>query len=418
MKRPNYLDSYKFNWEIFDIMAGGKSSLDAKNYLGQFHTKEDVVNFLSGYGFEISDPIQNAELFGNFQEAVQFIRRYFLKEGNPDGLDFKIPERIATTTDMADLFLCLTGDKNFMATKDETLWAGVILKVMHTILHADKDLRYRYFSEIQQQIFDRYYKYLHRDKDNNLFLKSHDSDVMIPLVNFETKAKKTRESIIIKLLHKRENVAEELFDRVGVRFVTENVHDCLRVMKFLYNNYIVMVNNIKPSRSQNSLVDLDYFKENYYSLMKEAIRSNETEDEFATRVEELAQESVTEKGKNQDNTHSSKQYKALHFTCRQLIKYRNPFMTQFNKVRKLAKEADSELSKAILELDTSPIARDIRFFYPYEVQVTDIESHKQNTEGEASHQEYKKSQLFSAMRRLFQPLADHYGDDIFSTEEK
>ena len=155
MKRPNYLNSYKFNWEIFDVMASGRSSLDAKNYLGQFHSKSDVTKFLSGYGFDVSDPVQNAELFGNFQEAIQFIRRYFLKEGNSDGLDYKIPERILRTTDVSELFIFITGDRNYRATHEEALWAGVILKVMHTILHADKDLRYRYFSEIQKQIFDR-----------------------------------------------------------------------------------------------------------------------------------------------------------------------------------------------------------------------------------------------------------------------
>jgi uncharacterized protein (TIGR04562 family) len=416
MKRPNYLSSYKFNWEIFEIVAGGKSSLDAKNYLGQFHTKEDVESFLSGYGFNASDPIQNAELFGNFQEAVQFIRRYFLKEGNPDGVDYKIPERILRTVDVSELFLFITGHKNFSATKEEAMWASIILKVMHTILHADKDLRYRYFTEIQKQIFDRYYKYLHRDEDDNLFLKSGDTE--IPLVSFETKSKKSRESIIIKLLHKQENVAEELFDRVGVRFVTKNVHDTLRVIKFLYQNYIVMVNNIKPSRSQNSLIDIEKFRREYYPLFKSAIRVNESEEIFAQKIEDLAKECLQDKSDYKDNDHTSGQYKAIHFTCRQLIKYKNPFMTQFNKVRKMAKETEGELSELILNLDTSPIARDVRFFYPYEVQITDEESHQQNTQGEASHQEYKKSQLKSAMKRLFSPLAEIYGDNSFLNDNE
>ena len=38
-----------------------------------------------------------------------------------------------------------------------------------------------------------------------------------------------------------ENVAEELFDRVGVRFVTQNRFDTLRVIRFLLEKNIVTV---------------------------------------------------------------------------------------------------------------------------------------------------------------------------------
>ncbi len=55
------------------------------------------------------------------------------------------------------------------------------------------------------------------------------------------------------------------------------------------------------------------------------------------------------------------------------------------------------------------MARDIRFFYPYEVQVVDVDAFKENTEGEASHQEYKRQQVQSAQKRLFKKLLEHKG---------
>ena len=61
-------------------------------------------------------------------------------------------------------------------------------------------------------------------------------------------------------------------------------------------------------------------------------------------------------------------------------------------------------TKKVLSLDMSLIARDIRFFYPYEVQIVDKEGNKKNTKGEASHLEYKRSQQISAMKRVFDPL--------------
>ena len=65
------------------------------------------------------------------------------------------------------------------------------------------------------------------------------------LKDFETKAKKSRDSTIIKLLHKVENVAEEVFDRIGVRLITKAKVDCLRVVKFLYHKNIIVIHNIK-----------------------------------------------------------------------------------------------------------------------------------------------------------------------------
>lgn len=414
MQRSEFFNSYKFNWETFDIIASGKSSLDAKNYISSFKERENAKGFLEGYGFDTSDPVQNAELFGNFQEAIQFIKRYFLKEGNPDGLDATIPNIFYSITDVADLLMIATGNSEVKITVEDSIWAGIILKVMHTILHTDKDLRYRYFSTIQTQIFDRFYKFIHRDEEDNLYLENDEKNLKIPLVEFETKSKKTRESTIIKLLHKKENVAEELFDRIGIRLVTKSKVDVLRTINFLINNYLVIPNNIKPSRSQNSLIDLAKFRAGYYKTLKEGIKSNLNEEEFTKKLEKLAEDSHFETVSYKNNKHSSREYRAIHFTCRQLIKYRNPFMKQFNEIKKMARDTDeeSELAKKILTLDTSSIAKDVRFFYPFEIQITDLASHNQNTEGEASHNEYKKQQLKSAMKRLFKNLIEYHNIKI------
>jgi uncharacterized protein (TIGR04562 family) len=285
--------------------------------------------------------------------------------------------------------------------KEEAIWAGIILKVMHTILHTDKDLRYGYFSTIQTQIFDRFYRYLHRDDNDNLFLISEDKQTKIPLVEFETKSKKTRESTIIKLLHKKGNVAEELFDRIGIRLVTKSKVDVLKVINFLVQHYLIIANNIKPSRSQNSLFNMDKLQDAY----KSKLSSLGDESDFAEELEEVASKCVVETSDPANNVHTSHDYRAIHFTCRQLIKYKSPFVKNFSEIKDLAKEAgDSELAEKILALDTSSVAQDVRFFYPYEVQITDLNSHNENTDGEASHTEYKKSQLLSAMKRLFHPL--------------
>jgi len=396
-----------FDWEVLDVVVGGKSALDLKKFLVSMSSKDEVSQFLKGYGMDTQDPVTKAELFGNFHEAIQFIKRYFLKEGHPDGLDLKLPNSLLMIADIDALFLLAASDAP--EKREERLWAEIILKVMHTIVHADKDLRSNYFSIIQTQIFDRFYRYAFRDEKNHLFYGVKGSDNVIPLIDFETKAKKTRDSVIIKLLHKVENVAEELFDRVGVRFVTETRFDTLRVIRFLLEKNIVTPHNNKPSRSMNTMIDLKKFREVHQKLLKMAIRNNLTEDRFVAALEREIWNCPLQKLDNEHNKFSSKSYQSIQFTCRQLIEYKNPFLAEFNDLRKIAKGLNpesNELARKILSMDHSLVARDIRFFYPYEVQVVDKEAFKENTVGEASHQEYKRQQIKSAMKRIFKQMIE------------
>ena len=76
---------------MLDVVIGGSLHL-MHTIFGAGFDAERIGLFLKGYGISGKDPISKAgELFGNFQESIQFIKRYFLKEGNKDdGLDLKI----------------------------------------------------------------------------------------------------------------------------------------------------------------------------------------------------------------------------------------------------------------------------------------------------------------------------------------
>lgn len=397
-----------FDWEMLDVVVGGKSALDTKNFLGPMSSIEQVNQFLKGYGLDPNDHVTKAELFGNFQEAIQFIKRYFLKEGNPDGLELKLPNSLLMISDISQLFLMATDDTP--QKKEDKLWAEIILKVMHTIMHADKDLRSNYFNIVQTQIFDRFYKYIFRSDDDKLFLGIKGTEMVVPLVDFETKSKKTRESVIIKLLHKAENVAEELFDRVGVRFVTNSRFDTLRVIRFLLEKNIVIPHNNKPSRAINTMIDLPRFKEAHQGVVKMALRNNLSEDRFVAAMERAIQECHFQNESKDRNKFTSKSYQSIQFTCRQLIEYKNPFLQEFNELRRIAKGfagEDNELARRVLNMDISLVARDIRFFYPYEIQIVDAEAFRENSQGEASHQEYKRQQVQSAMKRIFKAMIEY-----------
>ena len=266
---------------------------------------------------------------------------------------------------------------------------------------------------VQMQIFDRFYRYTFRDEAGKLFFGVKGTEDVIPLIDFEAKSKKTRDSVIIKLLHKAENVAEELFDRVGVRFITHTRFDTLRIILFLVQKNIVVPHNNKPSRALNSIIDLAKFKEAHQRVLKMAIRNNLSEERFLSALEREIWDCKPEK-KVIANKFSATTYQSIQFTCRHLIEYKNPFLQEFNELRKMAKnasaiDAENDLAKKILTMDMSPVARDIRFFYPYEIQVMDQEAMKENSAGDASHQEYKKHQIHSAMKRVFRSMIQYKG---------
>ena len=399
------MSKYLFNWDLISLITEGTSALDHKHLFGSIYSLEKINDFIKGYGVDINDPVGEAELFGSFQEAMQFVNKYFLKENNPQGLDLKIPPHLFTVVHIKDL-LTMTSRKSAFDIYDK-MWGEVILKVMHTIIHVDKDLRSNYFSIIQTQVFDRFYKHIHRENDEKLYLGSEGQK--IELEDFEAKAKKTRDSVIIKLLHKEENVAEDLFDRIGVRFITKTRFDVLRIIGFLLDKSIVTPHNIKPSRSINSLIDIEGFKRRYHKTLKSNMRNKTSEGDFLQELEGEMKECIPAKKTDFRNQHTSSNYRSIQFTSRQLIKYKNPFLQEFQSVRQMAKEIDEndKLAKMILSLDNSLIARNIQFFYPYEVQILDMETHKENTKGEASHQDYKRGQIKSVIKRIFKDIIEY-----------
>ncbi len=398
-----------FRWDVFDIIIGGKSSVDSREGFSVANP-DDADRFLLSYGFDLSNPIEAAETLGHFHEAVNFIRRYFIAPENPEGLRIEIPRKILELTNVRDLFLYASysapgqqRDSSGMLLKH---WSCSVLKVMHTIAHVDQDLRVGYFADIQKQILDRFYRLIQRDEHGALYFgHGPEDEAKIPLVEFQTKPKKSRDSTLLKLLHKPENVAEDIFDRVGIRFVTTKAIDALRMVKYLKDQMVVIPPNIKPSRSRNTLIDLESFRTELAEAVRRLDSGEYTESQFETAVEAAARPPIV----SPDNPHTSEFYRSIQFTCRQLIKLRNPLYGDLKELKAVAKKDDAasdEIAKLIDKIDLKNLQRDVRFFYPYEIQVVDIHNHEQNERGRSAHSEYKKAQLQTAMRRVMGALAD------------
>jgi uncharacterized protein (TIGR04562 family) len=414
---------YEFRWDVLDIIVSGKSAIDTGHGF-RVRSVEEAERFIRSYGYELENAIERAELFGNYHEALSFIRRYFLQPDSPDGLKLDIPRKLIELSDVRDLFVFASARPGAgsaegtrasglkpgsvsmdMQTQYLRLWSCALLKVMHTIAHVDQDLRTSYFAEIQKQILDRYYRVIHRDESGALYLgeRSDDPD-RVDLNAFETKPKKSRESILLKLMHKPENVAEDIFDRVGIRFVTRSRLGALRVIKFLKDRMILMPPNVKPSRSRNTLIDIDAFRQRLDELLAQVSRGELDEGDL---VRELEGAAANGSGSS-ENPHTSEHYRAIQFTSRQLIKLRNPLYDDLKELRSLAKtrKLDGDVARIIDRVDLKYLQREVRFFYPYEVQVVDQKSFEENEKGRSAHSEYKRAQVQTALKRVMGALLD------------
>ena len=68
----DFLKKYDFDWEVLEVIVGGQSAIDSPQPL-KIKALDEAVRFMECYGFDIENPIEKAELFGNFQEAMSFM---------------------------------------------------------------------------------------------------------------------------------------------------------------------------------------------------------------------------------------------------------------------------------------------------------------------------------------------------------
>lgn len=232
-------------------------------------------------------------------------------------------------------------------------WSGAILRVLHTLTHSHSYLNDIYHDPIRKQIFGRFNKHIIR-KDNECFLGN------IKLIDVEFRAAKSRRSVAMKLMHKAENVSADIFDWLGIRFITEYRSDVIDVLAFLREKHIITYANLKPSRSRNTLIDLNWVNQCFNDGMSvEDIRHEMQSMKYPSSDTGLT-----------DNKFSEISYHSVQITCRQRIKIDQP--------------NDEKLC----------------FYFPFEIQMMDWQSYLKTREGLASHDEYKNRQRTTVRKRV------------------
>lgn len=379
-----------------DVLITSKSPIDLKRLA--IKDPQDAYHFILNYGYDLNNREEQLEVQNLAREAILFIQRRFI---DPFSDNLNIPKSIQKASPI-ELLLLASSSPRASSQK----WACAILRVMHTMAHVANNLSANFFPLIQEQVLAPYLQHIYQDGPRTIL--GTDSSFQLELVNFEIKAGKDRDSAILKLLHKSENVATDIFDRIGVRFVTKDKLDSILVLKYLRERNLVTFPNVKPSRSVNTLININKFrrtlKELYMEFETRDISMEELEEELRHRAQ--FQDTLTSRQIHtlfNRNPHTSRQYRSIQFTIRQLVHIPNPL---HNFKRHINPENLNAQERFILSQEPD----EYRFFFPYEVQIVDEKTHNNNLHGLARHDIYKQKQLETSRRRVLGSLIkDHTG---------
>ncbi len=323
-------------------ILSGNSFIDYPNL--QIHSLEETEAFIACYGYDLKE--DQLEIEKLRVEALGFLTTVILNN------EIAVPKQIIEMKDIRYLLLWASNAE----CDDRGLWSCSLLRIMHTFAHCSSFYNDQYHKEIREQILAQIEK--HINLENGIYYIGDTA-----LANYQSRPIKGRESVVIKLLHKVENVSADIFDWIGLRIVTKHRLDAVKVLSYLRENNVIMFANIKPSRSRNTLLDLEWLKTNWDKFEYEQLKEMLQELDFPT-----------EQGQPLVNYHSTSDYHAIQFTCRQRVKIR-------------------EISGKV-----------ISFFFPFEVQIMDEESYLQSRIGDASHEKYKRRQLSAVRKRVLGAL--------------
>ncbi len=392
------LKVWAFNWGIMDVLIGGKSSIDLQEL--RVRSWQDATEFLRYYGYDPELPTDARKIHMIICEAWNFIEQYLMPYEWSRGK--QPPAHLLYTHDARDIILAASDLRPEVASTQA--WACAVLRVMHTIAHLDGVTKYADIEAARTQIMNRFLKFAFRDQDGKL--RFGDRQTSVVLDRIEWKLRKSRESIILKLLHKKANVAETIYDLLGIRIITKRLADVMVVVKFLRDFHIVTFPNCNPSRARNSLIDVESFKHNV-DMLREMLEDGRIKpQEFSNILQGLTKPLSMIQSGTAANPHTAKGYRAVQLTCRQLIRYPNPALRWQDKLKRhLADHSLSEQSRQICDeilqfAASEPAEQDLEGFFPFELQVMDETSAAQNSIGEASHDRYKQSQVKAARRRV------------------
>lgn len=321
------------------LSLSGESVIDWPRL--EFQTLPEVDEFIRLQEFYVERPADRRHMTRLYHDATSYLT---------DVLGYRIPEELKDLRDVRQLFVFASQHQGL---KRNRVYACMTLKVMHILHHLlARELLFKApVSEAQLA--------------NQLSKKVFDAiDEMraagIAVVEYAG-GRKTRHSLITKLLAKRETIASQIFDKTRFRIVVKKPSDLIEAMSFL-SKKIFPFNYVIPGQSENALIDIASLAQapEVASIKRFIIKSGHGAAQSA-------------------NEFSGKSYRSINFVADVPL-----------RIGDALKAASPLIEPELFEI----------VFVLAEFQLIDEQTAESNEQGENSHAKYKTRQLVRVRQRL------------------
>lgn len=329
--------------EAVRLLLHGSSVIDWHQLA--FTSLDEVHRFLRVNALHADDPGDIERLEDLRAEAVDYLTRQF---------GYRIPQEVAEGIDAIDLFLLAS-----RRGRHQT-YACIVLKVMHVLHHLDgRETLFRLpVSDVQ--LFG-----LVETKVVSIIDELRGSG--LPIVEFSW-SRKERDSLITKLLAKKDSLAAHVFDKLRFRIVTRHPEDVPAVLFELLHR-LIPFNYVIPGQTVNRLLPF-----------QRILDANPSLHGFRDQLQPAEDINL---GDSAQNDFSAQGYRIINFVADMPLR-----LTTVREHLSLAASAGDEIDP-----------RSVVFILT-EFQITDAATHLANEQGDASHNQYKERQHIEVKARL------------------
>ncbi len=308
-----------------------------------FNHQNEVEQFLRVNEFDPSDPEDIERLENLRAEAVEYLTRHF---------SYRIPEEIASISPATDLFLVASRRGKYQT------YACMILKLMHVMHHLNGRENLFRLPISDDQLFGLV---------ENKVVQVVDAirSAGYPIVEFAW-SRKERDSLITKLLAKKDSIAAHVYDKLRFRLVTQRSLDLAAVLRELLHK-LIPFNFIIPGQTVNKILP-------FRKMVEDSPHLRGYIDQLQTDID-------MEEASALSNEFSASSYKVVNFVADLPVR----LSAVFQHIHPAPKT------------DLSP--KEVIFVLA-EFQVVDADSARNNEAGDTSHQAYKERQHIMVKSRL------------------
>jgi uncharacterized protein (TIGR04552 family) len=315
-----------------------------------FVDRDEVDRFLRVNELEPRDEDDMRRLAELRELAVEYLERH---------LGFQIPDEVAHRVPPRDLLL-VASQKGKRRT-----YACIVLKVMHVMHHlAGRELLTK-LPVSGDQIF-------HLVEEKVLRTIEELKSVGCPVVEFEW-SRKHADSLITKLLAKKESIAADVYDKLRFRMITNTEEQLVFVLRELVQR-LIPFNYVIPGQSVNDIIKI-----------RETLDRSPALGRFLPDITDLAAVAADKKPSPQ-NEFSGPGYRVINFVADLPVR-----MDRF-----LSRTPDDPLF-----VENGTIV-----FVLTEFQIIDSRTAEKNESGDNSHERYKERQTMRVKARLMHGMKD------------